>query len=123
MATMGGRAVISISLFTKHITLSDSCHSSCRHPGMERALTAEFPQSYSNFGALGSSTRRPQEIACGLLSQDERTTKSESCEWRGGWEGQAESKMGIERAQDLTMMDFKHEKLEFTHHQMGLFAD
>jgi hypothetical protein len=111
---MGGRAVISIGLFTKHITLSDSCHSSCRHPGMERALTVEFPQSYSIWGVF-VRTRRPQEIACGLLSQDERTTKSESCEWRGGWEGQAEVrcvipgdaisllKMGIERAQDLTV--------------------
>ena len=62
---------------------------------MERALTVEFPQSYSDFGALGSSTRRPQEIACGLLSQDERTTKSESCERRGGWEGQADQKRGL----------------------------
>ena len=65
---------------------------------------------------LGRFCQNPsaQEIACGLLSQDERTTKSESCEWRGGWEGAevrcvisgdviSSTKMGIERAQDLTV--------------------
>ena len=136
IATMGGRAVISISLFTKHITLSDSCHSchsSCRHPGMERELTVEFPQSYSIWGVFVRTRRRRKLLVAYCRKMNARRSQSRV---NGAEVGRVlrsvvwslvmwflQQKWGLNEHRIWPFDFFSMRNWSLPHHQMGLFAN